>query len=137
MIKRISHVGVVVDDIDKCLAQFERTMGLKPSVVKYAFEGKLRIAFIPVGDGEIELIQPLDQTLPLAKFLQTNGPGTHHIALATDDIESQVDSMRCNGAVFAEKSPMIGAHGVKIIFTKPETTAGLTFEICETSKEDH
>jgi methylmalonyl-CoA/ethylmalonyl-CoA epimerase len=94
MIKRHNHVGVIVYNLDETLKIYERIFGLKPSIVKTAMEGRARVAFVPVGDGEMELIQPLDPSLPQSKFLQTRGQGIHHISLSTDDIDSEVDRMR-------------------------------------------
>lgn len=131
MIKRVSHVGVVVRDLDQTLKLYERVFGLRPTVIKDAMGGKVRVAFVPVGDGEIELLQPKDPEIALGKFLQTHGQGIHHISLSTDDIDSEVDRMKNEGAAFAEEAPKVGAHGVRIIFTKPETTGGIAFELCE------
>jgi len=131
MIKRVSHVGVVVSDLDQTLKLYEGVFGLRPSVVKDAMGGKVRVAFMPVGDGEIELLQPKDPEIPLGKFLQAHGQGIHHISLSTDDIDSDVNRMRASGAGFADEAPKVGAHGVRIIFTKPETTGGIAFELCE------
>jgi methylmalonyl-CoA/ethylmalonyl-CoA epimerase len=131
MIKRVSHVGVVVSDLDQTLKLYERVFGLRASVVKDAMGGKVRAAFVPVGDGEIELLQPKDPEIPLDKFLQAHGQGIHHISLSTDDIDSEVSRMKASGAGFADEAPKVGAHGVRIIFTKPETTGGVPFELCE------
>jgi len=131
MIKRLNHVGVIVHDLDGTLKIYERIFGLKAATVKTAMEGKARVAFVPVGDGEIELIQPLDPNMPQSKFLQTRGQGIHHISLSTDNIESEVDRMKKEGVAFAAEAPKTGAHGVKIIFTKPETTDDITVELCE------
>ncbi len=133
MIKRISHVGVVVSNLDQALKLYERVFGLRPSVVKDAADAKFRVAFMPVGDGEIELIEPIDPDTSFSRFLQTRGQGIHHISLSTDDIEFEADRMRREGAVFAGEKPRMGAHGVRIIFTKPETTGGVTYELCEES----
>lgn len=131
LIKRVSHVGVVVRDLDETLNLYERVFGLKPSAVKDAMGGKARVAFVPVGDGEIELLQPRDPEISLSTFLQTHGQGIHHISLSTDDIDSDVDRMKADGVLFADEKPKVGAHGVRIIFTKPETTGGIAFELCE------
>jgi len=131
MIKRISHVGVVVKNLDETLNLYERVFGLKPSAVKDAMGGKARVAFVPVGDGEMELLQPKDPQIPLSTFLKTHGQGIHHISLSTDDIESDVDRMKGEGVAFADEKPKVGAHGVRIIFTKPETTGGIAFELGE------
>jgi methylmalonyl-CoA/ethylmalonyl-CoA epimerase len=133
MIKRINHVGVIVNNLDETLRVYDKIFGLKPSTVKSAMEGKLRVAFVPVGDGEIELIQPLDPKLPQSEFLQKRGQGIHHLSLSTDNIESEVERMRRHGVAFTAEEPKIGAHGVKIIFTKPDTTDNITVELCEES----
>jgi methylmalonyl-CoA/ethylmalonyl-CoA epimerase len=131
MIKRVSHVGVVVGDLDQTLKLYERVFGLKPSVVKDAMGGKVRVAFVPVGDGEIELLQPKDPDIPMGRFLKTHGQGIHHISVSTDDIDSEVSRMKSAGAAFPDEPPKVGAHGVRIIFTKAETTGGIAFELCE------
>ncbi|MGA2239025.1 MAG: VOC family protein, partial [Candidatus Bathyarchaeia archaeon] len=101
MIKRLNHVGIIVHNLDDTLKIYEKIFGLKPTTVKTAMEGKARVAFVPAGDGEIELIQPLDPNMPQSKFLQTRGQGIHHISLSTDNIESEVDRMRKEGVAFA------------------------------------
>jgi methylmalonyl-CoA epimerase len=131
MITRLNHVGVIVNNLDDTLKVYQKIFGLKPATVKIAMEGKARVAFVPVGDGEIELIQPLDPNMPQSKFLETRGQGIHHISLSTDNIESEVDRMKKEGVAFAAEAPRVGAHGVKIIFTKPETTDNITVELCE------
>jgi len=131
MMKRIGHVGVVVSNLDETLKLYERVFGLKANAVKDAMEGKLRVAFVPVGDGEIELLQPVDSSTTFSRFLQTYGQGIHHISLTTDDIESEIERMKREGVTFTDQRPKRGAHGVRIIFTNSETTAGVTFELCE------
>lgn len=133
MIKRVNHVGVVVSDLEKDLRTYDRVFGLRPAVVKDAMEGKLRVAFVPVGDGEIELLQPLDPNTFFGRVLQSRGPGIHHVSLETDDIDAEVERMKKEGVAFDTEKPRIGAHGVKIIFTKPETSGGLAVELCQTA----
>jgi len=131
MINRVHHVGIVVSDLDRALEVYRRIFDVKPSEVKQVIRGKLRVAFIPVGNGEIELIQPLGTESVLGKYLRTHGEGIHHFSLATDDIESDVKRLRERGALFMEDCPTIGAHGVPIIFTRPETTGGVSIELLE------
>ena len=131
MIKGINHVGVIVKDLDQSLKQYDKLLKLRATTVMEGLNGKVRVAFVHVGDDEIELIQPLDLETPLGKFLQTHGPGIHHISLTTDNIDGEVDRMRKEGVVFDQQEPRVGVHGVRIIFTKPETTDQLTVELCE------
>jgi methylmalonyl-CoA/ethylmalonyl-CoA epimerase len=131
MITRVGHIGIAVSDLDEALKIYEKTLGLKAKAVKVVEAVKLKIAFLPVGDGEIELLQPLDSDTSIAKFIAAHGEGIHHIALVTDDIEAEMENMRKKGVKFADDKPRIGAHGVKIAFVSPESTHGVTVELCE------
>jgi methylmalonyl-CoA/ethylmalonyl-CoA epimerase len=132
MIKRVDHVGVVVSDLEKELMTYDRIFGLRPVAVKTTMGGKLRVAFVRAGDSEIELLQPLDPNISFGRVLQSRGPSIHHIAMETDDIEAEIERMKKEGVTFDTEKPRIGAHGVKIIFTKPETTGGVAVELCQT-----
>jgi methylmalonyl-CoA/ethylmalonyl-CoA epimerase len=112
------------------LHMYETLFRLKPTVVKEGMGGKLRIAFLPANEGEIELLQPVDTATIFGSFLSTHGEGIHHIALSTDNIESEIARLKKEGVAF-DGDPRVGAHGVRIVFTKPETTGGMTFEIVE------
>ena len=131
MVTRINHVGIVVKNLEEELELYDRIYGVKPAVVKEAMDGRLRVAFIPIGDSEVELLQPVDMNISFGKALQSHGQGIHHFALQTDDIEQEVARMRKAGVAFDTDDPRVGAHGVRIIFTKPETTGNVTVEICE------
>ncbi len=131
MFNRINHVGVVVRDLNETLELFDKLFQLKPDVVKDTMEGKLKVAFVPVGNDEIELLQPLDPDTPLGEVLRKSGQGIHHLALSTDNIDADVERLKKKGVVFDQEKPRIGAHGVKIILTRPETTGGIIVELCE------
>ncbi|HYW00715.1 MAG TPA: VOC family protein [Candidatus Acidoferrum sp.] len=131
MFNRINHVGVVVRDLNETLELFDKLFQLKPAVVKDAMEGKLKVAFVPVGNDEIELLQPLDPDTPLGEALRKSGQWIHHLALSTDNIDADVERLKKKGVLFDQEKPRIGAHGVKIILTRPETTGGITVELCE------
>lgn len=135
MVARVHHVGIVVKNLEDELKLYEKIYGVRPAVVKEAMDGRLRVAFIPVGDGEIELLQPVDMSISFGQALQSRGQGIHHFALETDDIEKEIERMKKQGVAFDTEKPRIGAHGVKIIFTKPETTGGVTVEICESASK--
>ena len=133
MIRRLGHVGIVVENIEESLKKYERLFNLKPAAVVDALGGKMRVAFVPVGDGEIELLQPIDQNVPMMEYLRTHGTGIHHISLTTDDIEADVSRLRKEGVVFDRDKPTIGAHGTRIIFTVPQSTDSIPIELMEQS----
>jgi len=125
MIKRINHVGVVVEDLKKTLDVYERVLHIRPRAIVDALDGKVKAAFVPIGNDEIELLQPIDTTIPLKQFLLDHGPTIHHISLGTDDIEGDVARMRKDGVIFDREKPTLGAHGTRIIFTDPKSTGGI------------
>ena len=131
MIKRLSHVGIVVENIEKSLSQYEKLFNLKPAALVDAVGGKVKAAFVPVGDGEIELLEPRDENVPLMHFLRTYGAGIHHISLITDDIDAEVSRLRKEGVVFDREAPTVGAHGTRIIFTVPKSTDNIAIELME------
>ena len=133
MIKRINHVGIVVDDLEETLKVYDKVLNLTPRARVDTLGGRVKAAFVPVGDDEIELLQPIDPTLPIGEYLSKHGRGIHHISLATDDIDSDVDGMRKKGVVFDREKPTMGAHGTRIIFTDPKSTGGIPIELIEES----
>jgi methylmalonyl-CoA epimerase len=126
MIDRISHVCVLVRDLEGTLEELE-ALGLRPEAVKK--RGSNRIAFIPVGGDEIELIQPGDPEGRLGRHLAEHGEGIHHIALETDDVDSEL--LRLRGRVdLLDAEPVMGAHGVRIAFIALRG-GGLVLELIE------
>jgi len=126
----------VVADLENSLRLYEKLFHLRPSAIVDALGGKVKAAFVPIGAGEIELLQPLDPNLALSQFFRDRGPGIHHISLATDDIESEVDRLRKEGVIFDREKPTVGAHGTKIIFTVPTSTDGVAIELMEERPAD-
>lgn len=131
MIKRIHHIGIVVTSLDETLRLFESIFGLKATIVNDVMDGKARMALIPVGDDEMELVQPIDPDTRIGRVLRTRGQGIYHISFSTDDIESEMARMKEKGVLFDEQKPRIGGHGLRIASTKPETTGGLMIELTE------
>lgn len=131
MIKRISHVGVAVKNLEETLRFFEQVLDLKPS--KKVETPKMKTAFIHVRDMEIELLEPIDPELPLAKFIAQKGAGVHHISIETENIKESIEELEKKG-VRADAKPRMGVHGVNMAFLNPETTQGILFELCEEEK---
>ena len=124
-------MGVVVENMEQSLGEYARLFGLKPTAVVDALGGKVRAAFLPVGDGEIELLQPIAENVPLMQFLKSHGKGIHHISLTTDDIDADVARLRKLGVLFDREKPTVGAHGTRIIFTLPQSSDSIAIELME------
>ncbi|MHA1835113.1 MAG: methylmalonyl-CoA epimerase [Candidatus Baldrarchaeia archaeon] len=129
MIKGIDHVGIAVKNLKETLRFFEEVLDLKPA--KEVENQRMRFAFIPVGEGEIELIEPIDPRLSIATFIEEKGEGIHHIALQVDGIEQVLEELKKKGVKLIDEKPRVGAHGVKIAFIDPESAKGILIELCE------
>lgn len=130
MIKRVHHVAIVVKDLDEALAAYERIFDFKPSIVKDTPEHHLRTALIPVGDTEVELVQPTDKESGVAKFLRTRGEGVHHICLEVDDIDKALETMASRGVRLIDKKGQQGLAGI-VAFLHPKSTRGILFELAQ------
>jgi len=132
MASRINHVGVAVRNLEETLRFFRVVLCLEPS--RKAKAPQMKAAFIPVGDGEIELIEPTDAESPLAKFIAEKGEGLHHISIQVSDVERTLALLRKKGIKTIDEKPRIGLHGVNIAFLDPESTKGILIELCEESE---
>ncbi|NNG68263.1 methylmalonyl-CoA epimerase, partial [Caldanaerobacter subterraneus] len=87
MIKKVDHIGIAVKSIEEARKFYEEVLGLKVTGIEEVEEQKVKTAFIPVGESEIELLESTSEDGPVAKFIEKRGEGIHHIALQVDDIE--------------------------------------------------
>ena len=135
-IKRISHVAVAVPDIDEALGKFQRVLGLAPEGRELVASQKVEAALLPLGDAAIELIQPKGNEA-VERFLQTRGPGLHHVAVEVEGIEEVLALLASRDVPLIDKTPRIGAHGVPVIFVHPKDMGGVLVELMQTPAESH
>lgn len=128
-IKQINHVAVVVDDMDKSLSFWRDALGLKMTELRDVPVEKSRIAFLPTGESEVELVQPTSDDSGIAKYLAKRGPGMHHICLEVDDIEDMLSQLRNNGVHLINEEPRTAADGKKYAFVHPDSTGGVLVEL--------
>jgi methylmalonyl-CoA/ethylmalonyl-CoA epimerase len=133
-VEKLNHVAVVVADIDAALAFWRDALGLAPSSVKDMPEQKSRIAFLPLGDSEIELVQPTDADSGIAKYLAKRGPGMHHLCLEVRDLDDAVGRLKEKGIRLTSEAPMTGADGRRMIFVHPESAGGVLVELYESGE---
>jgi methylmalonyl-CoA epimerase len=129
MMKGIDHIGIAVRNLEETKKFFEEVLGLGTS--KEGKAEKFRFAFIPVGDSEIELIEPIDPSFFIAKFIAQRGEGIHHVALKVEGIEEALEKLRRKGIRPLDEKPRIGVHGVKIAFIDYR---GIIVELCESDQ---
>jgi methylmalonyl-CoA epimerase len=129
MIKKLSHVGIAVKDLDAAIA-FYQSLGLECEAVEEVPSQKVKVAFFPVGDTRIELLAPTSEDSPIAKFIEKKGEGIQHVALAVDDLPAELQKAEEKGITLIDKTPRPGAHGADIAFLHPKSTFGVLMELC-------
>ncbi|AOS83939.1 methylmalonyl-CoA epimerase [Chlorobaculum limnaeum] len=137
MIDRIDHIAIAVENLDSAIDTWINILGCDRSAVTIheVPSEKVRAAFIPLGQTKIELLEPLGDDGPIAKFLSKNGAGMHHIALATDGVEADAKRVTALG-ITPLGEPSAGAGGKKIVFLHPRQTSRVLVELVE-PKPDH
>jgi len=130
MIKRIDHIAVAVEDIERALGVFRDALGLRLSHVETLPEQDVKVAFLSVGESEIELLEPIGPESGVARFLAKQGEGLHHICLEVEDIDAALAELKGRGMRLINKRPVAGAHG-RVAFIHPKSTHGVLIELLE------
>ena len=130
MIRKVNHFAIVVHNIEEALQVYEGALGLELAEVKEMPEQAVRIAFLPVGESEIELVEPLTAESGVARFLEKRGEGLHHICLEVDDIEAALQDLAAQGIRLIDEQPRQGAHG-RVAFLHPKSAHGVLIELIE------
>jgi methylmalonyl-CoA/ethylmalonyl-CoA epimerase len=136
MVRRIDHIAIAVHDIDEAAKFYRDILKLDLSGVEVVTEQKTRVGFFKIGENNIELVQPASDDSPLVKFLETRGPGIHHICLEVDDIEWEVEELKKRGARMIDEKPRPGAHNTQVAFIHPKSSGGVLIELNQLP-EDH
>ena len=129
-ITRVDHIGIAVKSIAESLKVYE-AMGLKSVGVEEVAEQKVRVAFIPIGETEIELLESTAPDGPVAKYIEKNGEGIQHLALRVDNLEAALAELKAQGVRLIDEKPRYGAGGAKIAFVHPRSTGGVLLELSE------
>jgi methylmalonyl-CoA epimerase len=130
MLKKIDHLGIAVKSIDEASKFFEDVLGLSCEGNEVVEGQKIKTSFFSIGETHIELLEPTSDDSPVAKFLEKNGEGLHHVAYQTDDIDGQLDMARKAGCKLINENPVKGAGGKDIAFLHPKSTLGVLTEFC-------
>ena len=130
MITRIDHLGIAVRSLDETIPYYEKALGLKCEHREEVPAQKVRTAFFTVGEVHLELLEPTAPDSPVARFLEKNGEGVHHVAFASDDIRGQLDQAAAAGCKLIHEQPFEGAAGKLVAFLHPKSTHGVLTEFC-------
>ncbi|HSH70755.1 MAG TPA: methylmalonyl-CoA epimerase [Deferrisomatales bacterium] len=131
MPQKISHIGIAVHDIEEAAKFYTEVLGLELGGVEEVPDQKVKVAFLPIGEVRIELVQPTSPDSPVAKFLEKNGQGFHHIAYQVEDTGAEVERMLSDGVRMVDQTPRSGAHHTKIAFVHPKASGGVLTELVQ------
>jgi len=135
-IKRIDHIAIVVPNIEEALGFYQDTLGLQLTHIEEVPEQEVIAAFLPAGESEIELVEPVNETSGVARFMAKRGPGIHHICIEVDNIEAALARFKARGVELINEEPSIGSGGKKIAFVHPRSASGVLIELYETTPEE-
>ena len=129
MIKRIDHVAILLPDLESGTNFWVDALGLPLENIEDVPEQQVKIAFLPVGDSHVELLEPTNDTSGIASYLQRRGPGLHHICLEVDDIEETLAQLKKANIPLIDEEPKAGKDGKKLAFIHPKGTGGVLVEL--------
>lgn len=129
--KRIEHLGIAVDQLEKAIPLYEALLNTTCYKQEEVVSEGVKTAFFQVGESKIELLEATNPASPIAKFLEKNGPGFHHVAFEVDDIEQELERLQKAGFQLIHVQPKDGADNKRIAFLHPKSTAGLLVELCQ------
>jgi methylmalonyl-CoA epimerase len=127
----IDHVGIAVPDLAAARRVFEEVLGMRVASEEHVPEQGVRILKLDVGGGDLELLQSTDPAGPIGKFVAKRGAGIHHVTLRVPDLVATLQALSDAGVELIDRTPRVGAGGVKIAFLHPRSTAGILIELCE------
>ncbi len=126
---KIDHIAIAVNDVEASAKVYQKALGIDEIEFETVESEGVKVAIIPMENGRIELIQPTNDDGPIKKFLDKKGPGLHHLALETDNIEGEVERMEVCGVQFLGKVRP-GSAGTKVTFIHPKSLEGVLTELC-------
>jgi methylmalonyl-CoA/ethylmalonyl-CoA epimerase len=128
---RIDHIGVAVEDLEGAVALFRDTLGMREEHRERVDDFGVDAVLFEIGDGHVELLAPLSAESGVGRFLESRGPGVHHVAYQTDDIDSALESVRAAGVELIDESPRIGIRSTRVAFLHPKSMGGVLTELVE------
>ncbi len=135
MVVKIDHIAIAVQNLEEALRVYKDVLGLELKGEEEVPEQGVRVAFLPVGDTRLELLEPLSPESPVAKFLEKRGEGIHHICLEVEDLEKTLAELASKGIKLIDEKPRLGAHGRKMAFVHPKSLHGVLLELYQKEEE--
>jgi methylmalonyl-CoA epimerase len=132
LIESIDHIGIAVENLDEAVRLYRDVLGFQLQGIHTLAERRVKVAFFSGGrESRIELLEPLDDESPVAKFLETRGEGIQHLAVKVKNIEAALEDFKQKGIMLIDEKPRAGAEGAKIAFVHPKSTCGVLLELVQ------
>ncbi len=131
MFARIDHIGVAVTDLDAAIALYDASYEMALVHRETVTEQGVEAVLLDVGENHVELLAPLGDDTPVGKFLARRGPGLHHVAYQTVDIESELARLSGAGVRLIDETPRTGIRGSRVAFLHPASSGGVLTEIVQ------
>ncbi|MCT4633308.1 MAG: methylmalonyl-CoA epimerase [Firmicutes bacterium] len=128
---KVDHIGIAVKNLDETLKFYTEVLGLELGGTELVEDQKVKVAFLPLGDTEVELLESTSPDGPIAKYIEKNGEGIQHIAFKVDNIEEAIKHMEDKGMRMIDQEPRYGAGGAKIAFVHPKSSHRVLVELSE------
>jgi methylmalonyl-CoA/ethylmalonyl-CoA epimerase len=128
---RIDHIGVAVEDLDSAIELYRDRFGMREQHRETIEAFDVEAVLLEVGEGHVELLRPLSGESGIARFLAKNGPGIHHVAYQTSDIDSALEQVKAAGLELIDQEPRTGIRGSRVAFLHPKATGGVLTELVE------
>ena len=127
---KVDHIGIVVRDIEAALKVYQAALDLPLLGIQDLTDQQVRVAFLPVGESNIELVQPTSDDSGVAKYLAKRGEGIHHICIRVEEIEATLARLEAHDVQLIDREPRQGAYG-RIAFVHPKEAHGVLIELIE------
>jgi methylmalonyl-CoA/ethylmalonyl-CoA epimerase len=128
---RIDHVGVATADLDAAVELYRDRLGMREEHRETVEQFGVEAVLLEVGEGHVELLKPISPDSPVGRFLARSGPGIHHVAYRTDDIEAALERLHAAGLELIDEQPRRGIRGTRVAFLHPRGTGGVLTELVE------
>lgn len=133
LMQKVDHIGIAVKNIEHSIEYYIHTLGLTLLAVEEVVSQQVKVAFIDAGNIKLELLEPLSEDSPIAKFIAKRGEGVHHIAFGVTDIRTRMAELNEKGVQLISDEPKPGAGGAEVAFLHPKSSFGVLYELCDKS----
>jgi methylmalonyl-CoA/ethylmalonyl-CoA epimerase len=131
MLEKLDHIGIAVKDLDQAMKLYQEAFGIEPSIVYESSYTKAKIAFFPIGEVRVELIQPVNPDSVVGKFLEKKGEGIHHISYRVKDVDRSLAELERKGIQLIDKKSRQVRENERVAFLHPKSTNGVLVELIQ------